>query len=216
MIRHNLASWALLAMVLATGCASGMQGNAVKPINYDKRPLVAVGDVQNRTGNADYDALMDGLTGSLIYELHETRCFRLIERQRLKAMLEESKLGMLGLIDPKNSKEVGRMLGVNCILFVNLASVRHSSDVSSAIVAKTETETIEVTMDARLVAVETGEILAAAKASSLYKKTTGSAALGLLRSGDRANQMVVVQSSLEESLHDLAYKIAAQISERNK
>lgn len=215
MKRHGYALL-LAAYIAASGCAGGAAGNAPPPVSYEKRILVAVGDLQNRTGNGEYDALTDGLTGSLIYELHETRAFRLIERERLKAILDELKLGMLGLIDPRNAKEVGRMLGIQAVLFVNLASVRHSSDVSSAVVAQAETETIEVTMDARLVAVETGEILAAAKSASLHRKLTGSAAMGLIKSGDKVDRLSVVQNALEASVRELAQKIAREAYERGR
>jgi len=197
-----------------TGCAS-RSSHTIKPTSHEKRLLVAVADLQNMTDNPEFASLkVDGLTGSLIHELHETRCFRVVERQRLMAMLEEMKLGMTGLLDPKKTKEVGRMLGVDAILFVNLASVRYNSDVNTAFIAKSETEKIDVTLDARLVTVETGEILATAKSSSRYRKTVGTA-FGFIRSGEKADRKTVVQDSLESSLMELANEIASQICKNN-
>lgn len=197
-----------------TGCIFS-SSHTIKPIKYEKRLLVAVGDLQNRTGNPEFDSVMvDGLTGSLIHELYETKCFRVVERQRLMAVLEEMKLGMTGLLDPKKSQEVGRVLGVNAILFVNLASVRHNSVVDNAFIAKSEKETIDITLDARLVAVETGEILATAKSSSHYGKTIGTA-FGFITSGEKANQKSVVQENVEYMLKELANEIARQISRNN-
>lgn len=200
----------IAGFITTTGCTSRSL-HAIKPISYEKRLLVAVADLQNRTNNPEYDSMVDGLTGSLIHELHETECFRVVERQRLLAILEEMKLGMTGLLDPKTTKEVGRMLGVDAILFVNLASVRYNSDVTTAFIAKSEKENIDVTLDARLVTVETGEILATAKSSTHYRKTIGTA-FGFIRSGEKADQKSVVQAGLEYSITELANDIAWQFS----
>jgi len=204
----------IAGLIATTGCISGTS-HTIKPISYEKRLLVAVADLQNRTGNPEYDSLMvEGLTGSLIHELNETECFRVVERQRLLAMLEELKLGMTGLLDPKKTKEAGRMLGVDAIFFVNLASVRYNLDVTSAFLAKTETEKIVVTLDARLVAVETGEILATAKSSTRHWKAIATA-LGFVTTGQKSDQKSVVQDTMESSLKELATEIAWQLSKNN-
>jgi curli biogenesis system outer membrane secretion channel CsgG len=153
------------ALVIAASCASGPSLRSVEPIDYNKRMLVAVSDIQNQTGNQDYDPLMGGLTGRFAAELHETECFRVIERQKLKSIIEEMKLGVAGLTDPAKTIEVGKMAGAKAILFVNLASVTYSSKKDSTFFAQDVKEEIETIMDARLVAVETGEILAASKIS---------------------------------------------------
>lgn len=197
----------LLAVMIPAGCAS------VKPISYEKRLLVAIGDLQNQTGNPEYNESMDGLTGILLDEMQETECFRLIERQRLKAMLEEMQLGMTGLLDPDKTKEVGQLLGVDAILFVNLASVRHTSDVNNAFIAKSEKEKIEVKLDARLVAVNTGEILATARNTQMYTKHIGTA-FGFITSGNKADVKAIVHASLEAALKEIASQIASNISRR--
>jgi len=205
----------IAGVIANTGCIS-KTSHTIKPISYKKRLLVAVADLQNRTGNPEYDSLMvEGLTGSLIHELHGTECFRVIERQRLTAILEEMKLGMTGLLDPKKTKEVGRMLGVNAILFVNLASVRYDYNVDTVFpLAKAETEKIDVTLDARLVAVETGEVLATAKSSTRYENNFGTA-IGFVKRGGKADQKSVVQVGMESSLKELAHEIAWQFSKNN-
>ena len=206
----------MLVLVMAAGCASGPSLPSVRPIDYNKRRLVAVGDLQNMTGNRDYDPLLEGLTGSLIVELHETACFRVIERQRVKSIMEEMKLGMTGLTDPAKTKEVGRMIGADAILFVNLASVTYDNSKSSALVFEASMEKIEMTLDARLVTVEEGEILAASKITIPYSNFYGSGYFGLMKAGEKADQKVLVQKALERSVKHLAREIARQLSERNR
>lgn len=111
---------------------------------------------------------MESLSGNLIFELKATQSFRLIERQRLQSLLKEVYFFMTGLIDPMKTREIGKLLGVDAILFVNLSSVNYLSKKSSSGFAKSETETIEVSMDARFVKVETGEILSASRIVTQY------------------------------------------------
>ncbi len=206
----------ILGLVIHAGCASGPSLRSVKPVDYNKRGLVAVGDLQNLTGNRDYDSLLDSLTGSLIVELHETECFRVIERQRLKSILEEMKLGMTGLTDPAMTKEVGRMVGADAILLVNLASVTYDAAKTSAFIVEATREKIEMTLDARLVSVEKGEILAASKITIPQSNYYASGYFGLMKAGEKADQKVLVQTTLERSIKHLAREIAWQVSKRNR
>jgi curli biogenesis system outer membrane secretion channel CsgG len=203
-------------LVIFAGCALGPSLRSVKPIDYSKRGLVAVGDLQNLTGKPEYDSLLDGLTGSLIVELHGTECFRVIERQRLKSIMEEMKLGMTGLTDPAKTKEVGKMIGADAILFVNLASVTYDAAKTSAFIVEATMEKVEMTLDARLVSVEKGEILAASKIVIPYSNFYGSGYFGLMKAGEKADQKVLAQKALEGSIKHLAREIAWQVSKRNR
>lgn len=206
----------IVELMIYVGCASGPSLRSVKPIDYEKRALVAVGDLQNLTKNPEYDPLLDGLTGSLIVELHQTGCFRLIERQKLRSILEEMKLGMTGLTDPEKTKEVGRMIGADAILFVNLASVTYDAAKSSAFIFEATREKIEMTLDGRLVAVEKGEVLAASKITIPCSNFYGSGYFGLMKAGEKADRKTLVQKALESSIKHLAREIAWQISKKNR
>lgn len=203
-------------LVIYAGCALDLSLRSVKPIDYGKRALVAVGDLQNLTGNPEYDPLLDGLTGSLIVELHETECFRVIERQRLKSIIEEMKLGMTGLTDPAMTKKVGTMIGADAILFVDIASVTYDASKGSAFIVEATMEKIEMTLDARLVSVEKGEILAASKVTIPHSNYYASGYFGLMKAGEKADQKQLVQKALESSIQHLAREIAWQISTRNR
>jgi curli biogenesis system outer membrane secretion channel CsgG len=202
------------ALVIYAGCASDPSLRSVEPIDYNKRMLVAVSDIQNQTGNRDYDPLMGDFTGSFTAELHETGCFRVIERQKLQSIMEEMKLGMAGLTDPAKTREAGKMAGAEAILFVNLASVKYNSTKDSTFFAQNVKEEIETIMDARLVAVETGEILAASKISIPF--TNRYRSFCLFKDGEKADQKLIVQQSLEKAIKHLAREVAWQVSKRGR
>jgi len=203
-------------LAIYAGCAPGPSLRSVKPVDYGKRALVAVGDLQNRTGNPEYDPLLDGLTGSLIVELYQTECFRVIERQRLKSIIEEMKLGMTGLTDPAMTKKVGSMIGADAILFVDIASVTYDASKGSAILFEATSEKIEMTLDARLVSVEKGEILAASKVTIPHSNYYASGYFGLMKAGEKAYRKLLVQKALETSIQHLARELAWQISKRDR
>ena len=210
----RLAVLFLSGSVMFAGCALDPSLRSVRPIDFGKRQLVAVGDMQNLTGNPAYDPLLEGLTGSLIVELHETECFRVIERQRLKSIIEEMKLGMTGLTDPAMTKKVGTMVGADAILFVDLASVTYDASKSSAFIVQATMEKVEMTMDARLVSVDKGEILAASKVTIPHSNYYASGYFGLMKAGEKADQKQLVQKALETSMQRLARELAWQVSSR--
>lgn len=197
---------ALSALALLCSC-SRKAAKADEVLPFEKRLLVAVADIHNKSGIRDYNGLMEGATGNLIYELHKTQCFRLVERERLKNLLEENKLGMTGLTDPKNTKQIGKILGVDAILFVNLSSVAYYKDNQNILIEQSEIHNYEVTLDSRIVRVETGEIVAAAKQTIpvWYRQNTG-----LVTSGGKAEPKELVKLGLDEAVQYLAKELAAQ------
>ncbi len=212
MMRLNLVIIAVLSTLILTSCSGSARPElkTVKPVPAAKRLLIAAGDFQNQSGNASYDPLMDGLTGNFISELFSTECFRIVERERLKSILDEHKLGMTGLLDPDKTKEIGKLPGVDAIVFVNLSSVIYRVEKKEAGMAITEKETFEINLDARLISIETGEILAAAKTSIPFENEFSS--LGTLKKGEKIDPKIFVKKGLEDSAKILAHELAYQIS----
>lgn len=204
-----------VGLAIAVGCASGPSLRSVKPIDYDVRMLVAVSDIQNLTKYPEYDPLMGSLTGSFAAELHDTRCFRVIERQKLESIMEEMKLGMTGLTDSATTREVGKMAGAQAILFANFASVSYNAKKNSTFFARDVKEEVETIMDARLVDMETGEILAASKISMPFINRYRSA-FCLFKHGKKADLKLHVQKSLEKSVRYLAREVAWQVSTKSR
>ena len=205
----------VMSLIFFISCGSTKVAlKQISPVSFEKRILVAVGDIQNHTDSRKYDSFMESLSGNLIFELQATQCFRLIERQRLQSLLKEVNLSMTGLVDPMKTKEVGKLLGVDAILFVNLSSVNYSSKKSSSGFAKSETETIKVSMDARLVKVETGEILSASRIVTPYTNMFSSFAM--MKSGEKVDVDSAVVKCIDESVKILVNDIAWQASTNSR
>jgi len=156
--------------LLAVGCASGASQSGVsgaagvQPSDEDGQggdpsalPVSQDQEAQNRPGVAvwpfsnggsfgsdpwDYEALGIGLQQMLITELSLNSNLRLVERSRIREIIEELELGQSGYVDPETTASVG-----------NLVQARYMV-VGSFIDANGT-----IRLDVRIDDVETGEIL---------------------------------------------------------
>ncbi|MDY6823794.1 MAG: CsgG/HfaB family protein [Thermodesulfobacteriota bacterium] len=93
-----------------------------------------------------YDPLCNGLSVMLMTELSnvDTDAFKLIEREKIRALLEEISLGQTGAVDPSTAARVGKLLGAQTTGFG-----------AFMVLGK------QVRIDMRIIRVETGELIMA-------------------------------------------------------
>ncbi len=133
--------WVLPVLVLSL--AGGLAGQD-QPA--DARPGVAVLPFENGGSygpdSEDLEALTVGIQQMLLSELAQNSQLRVVERGQLRALMEEQDLGASGRVEPGTAAELGRLVGARYMIlgvFIDLFS--------------------DFRMDARIVDVETGEIL---------------------------------------------------------
>ena len=169
--------------------------------------MIAVLDVEDRRlepGKADLSNLTTDL---LIEELLERGVVRVVERERLGLLLEELKLGVSGLVDAGEAARVGRLLGVDALLFTVLQSASQEDNKRSAGIAYTLKRETRVDMSARLVHVETGEILASAQVSEVVTERK-SVAFGFAKSGDMKTPKTAIGAAVEQATRELAWALS--------
>ncbi|RME24049.1 MAG: hypothetical protein D6798_12170 [Deltaproteobacteria bacterium] len=108
---------------------------------------VAVLPLTRGAASEEYDGLGQALAGMLISDLSATPGLVMVERDRLDALLSEIALSDQGFLDPATAQQLGRGLGAEVILTGSYSVVAD-----------------RFLLDARLVRVESGEILDAADA----------------------------------------------------
>ncbi len=84
----------------------------------------------------------------LVTRIYGRRGVELVERNRLQQVLGESRLALTGAVDPRTAKELGRLLGADALM---LGTVVRGADAG-------------LDLEARIVEVETGKVLAASHA----------------------------------------------------
>src|SRR5216684_3503107 len=63
------------------------------------------------------------LSEELITRLYQTKKFKVIERQQLNKIIAEQKLTLTGLVDPASAQKLGRVLGVDSIVFGSISDL---------------------------------------------------------------------------------------------
>lgn len=136
-----------ILFVAAALCMVGLPLSAQEP-TQDTRPGVAVFPFENGGSygaeGLDLTPLTVGLQQMLLSELAQNSELRVVERQALRALLEEQDLGVSGRVDPATAAELGRVVGARYVVmgvFIDLFS--------------------DFRMDVTLVDTETSELLGA-------------------------------------------------------
>ena len=112
----------------------------------DTRPGIAVMPSTNGGSygkdKEDFQALEKGLAGMLIYELSQNPAARLVDREAIQKILDEQKLAKDGAVDAATAAKVGKLVGAKYMVLGSFTDFYGKFRV-----------------DARLVSVETSEIL---------------------------------------------------------
>lgn len=122
-----------------------------------KGEKIVVAEFENINGKGDAvpRILQEMLTTAFIKDKH----FKVVERAQLEKALRELQISSSGLIDPDNAKKIGKMLGAG---YMVMGSISETSG--------------EVSIDARIVSIESGESVTAADATVSGAGGTSSAA----------------------------------------
>ena len=140
-----------LLFMLAFFCLVGLPGLCISSNN-----TLAVLDFENNTFiNAEtYGPLSKGLAEMMITELNQLESIRVVERQKLRTVMDELKLSQTGLISEEGSLQVGEMVGAHHLVF------------GSFMVMMDE----KIRIDMRIVQVETGLTMQAGEVTGKTKQ----------------------------------------------
>ncbi|HNX57903.1 MAG TPA: CsgG/HfaB family protein, partial [Spirochaetota bacterium] len=165
-----------ISMMFSCGSAKKKEQRAQRAKSQEivqnaNKLIVIVSDPTNRSGDRTYDTITEDSTTAYTSRLVKTDTFRVIERQRLKEILDELKLSMTGLVDASNMKQAGKILGADATVFIELSSVNYTSDSTKIGSSERITELIVIEVTARIVDIETGEILASTSTTNQAKNS---------------------------------------------
>lgn len=140
--------WWTLAVALAAPLAVLAQ---------DSRPGIAVFPFDNGGSygqdKENFDALQVGLQQMLITEFAQNSQIRIVERGRIKELLAEQDLGAAGRVDANTAARIGKVIGARYVILGGFIDFYG-----------------DFRIDARIVNVETGELVKVEKASDKRDK----------------------------------------------
>jgi hypothetical protein len=64
------------------------------------------------------------LAAQLTEEIFQSRHFDIIEREKIETVMKEHSFNLSGAVDPSTAKRLGRMLGVDCLIFGQVTGYR--------------------------------------------------------------------------------------------
>lgn len=128
--------------VLITGTLAGLASRAVGAPAAAVKPTLAILFFDYSGKDEALAPLREGLAQMLISDFSAGGQVRVVERTRLKALLEEQKLGRSGQVDPTTASRLGKLLGARFLVLGSFFDLKNV-----------------LRIDARVVEVETGRIV---------------------------------------------------------
>jgi TolB-like protein len=152
MIKARILGLVLTAAAMVTACASPPTARdpeatvPLKRVDEIPKTLAILPFENNSVTDAErFEPLSRGLAAMLITDLQQSgTTVKIIERERIQALLKEIALGQSGVLDQETAVEVGRILGAQTIAFGSFMVLMD-----------------QVRIDVRIVKVETSEMLMA-------------------------------------------------------
>jgi curli biogenesis system outer membrane secretion channel CsgG len=199
----------ICSIIISTSCESPQ----VRSIPFEKRMVVAVTDFKNSSGLDDIDDILKQLGETQIFELQNTKCFRIITRNRIDAILKEHSFSMAGFVDPVNMKTIGKIIGVDALLIGTLSKTHYAVNESSVGKTITRMEQMDIIIDASLISVETGRIYGSSKAEAVSNNSYSEAGQHIMQ-GKKMTKIDLVNEALKGTAKKIARDIARQVSDR--
>jgi curli biogenesis system outer membrane secretion channel CsgG len=169
------------------------------------QPRAAVMEFDNKTGYRGW-RLGQGASDMLSTEMVKIGKFRMMERERITAILKEQRLGTSGLVNPATAAQVGKVIGVEYIITGAVTEYGESRGGGGGRGVSVGTRGYSAAVDIRLVDTTTGEIVFADSAShSLGSVSVRVFGIG----GGEAFDEKKATEALREAIKALAVKIAS-------
>lgn len=203
-----------LAMLWSSHCfAAAIAKDAnVAVMDFGTRPGATTSEIS--INNAEYTS-----SEYIINGLVNKHCFNIMDKDMVMHRLQEKQLKTVGLIDPDTAKRIGDLLHTRYIIYGNVTNVSISdtgTQIMTNIGGGVNICTVKAHMIARVMYVETGDILMAVKGdgkskSSFVKLHAGNGLTGVkvLKIGTVNVTMDSVHNAIAKAAEDIAGKMAA-------
>jgi len=157
--KKSLMLVGLFMILLASGLFISQEDAAAQKIRIAVMPF-KLGHIERWWG-WDWDP-GEGISDMLVTELVNSGRFSVVERERLDEVLQEQNLTREGVVDAATAARIGKVLGVQLFVFGTVTQFSLDSKIITLpVVGKLAEWRARCTLNARLVNVETSEIMAA-------------------------------------------------------
>ena len=167
-------------------------------------PTVGILPLENRgLVSEGWDREEMGAAVEYVYtDLQDSGRFKLLDRTRQRALVDEYAHDMSGLVDEDTAPAIGNQYGAQYLLMGSIIGVTTRRSETTVVGAGTKRAQVTATVSLRLVDTETGEGVLAATGRSRKNNTLVKAPLGLIRIGTEQVDKEQVNEALEDAIHD--------------
>lgn len=153
----------------ATDQATRTQQPPLSLFAFSDRYVIAVMPFTFKAEKEEYRTSTSKLEDLVIDQLLKTGRYRVVERSRMAAVLNEINLEQMGIVDGASAGRIGKQLGAELILVGQLTAVKPVGDRDSLGIMYRERKGFEVTLQARLIDSRLGELLRRPPAAEKFK-----------------------------------------------
>lgn len=167
-------------------------------------PTVGILPLENRgLVSEGWDCEEMGAAVEYVYtDLQDSGRFKLLDRTRQRALVDEYAHDMSGLVDEDTAPAIGNQYGAQYLLMGSIIGVTTRRLETTVVGAGTKRAQVTATVSLRLVDTETGEVVLAATGRSRKNNTLVKAPLGLIRIGTEQVDKEQVNEALEDAIHE--------------
>lgn len=158
---------------------------------------------QGRLGGAASDIL--------VTELVKSGKFIVVERDRISKLMEEQKYQAQGMTDPMTVAKIGQLMGLEAIVVGSVSQFGVKKEGSDYLLTQSKRQVAEVTVDIRLVDVQSGQVILADSGKG-RAKTTKASFLGMGTKG--GYDETLEGDALRASLVQFVTNISSQLNKK--
>jgi curli biogenesis system outer membrane secretion channel CsgG len=161
----GLTFFSILAIASATGLSAKEKTPVSIPISGPQKPVIAVAEFKNETTASWWSSSVGkDLAGLLSNELAATNEFRVVERQKMDAIIQEQNLMASGRAKLSNAAQMGKLFGAQYLVMGTVTSYEEQAKSNGSglsfggISVGGKSAQAYVAVDIRVVDTTTGEI----------------------------------------------------------
>jgi curli biogenesis system outer membrane secretion channel CsgG len=172
------------AALLAGACAPSKTVKQQQALSVDKTEKVEskYTGPKRRIGVVEFEnksAYGQGRLGTaasdiLVTELVKSGKFIVVERARLDKIMEEQKFQAQGMTDPATVAKIGQIMGLEAIVTGSVSQFGVKKEGSDYLITQSKRQVADVTVDIRLVDVQSGQVILADSGKGMAKSSKGS------------------------------------------
>ncbi len=187
-------------------CLAFMAGTCMAA-SLKSHPTVGILPLENRgLVSEGWDREEMGAAVEYVYtDLQDSGRFKLLDRTRQRALVDEYAHDMSGLVDEDTAPVIGNQYGAQYLLMGSIIGVTTRRSETTVVGAGTKRAQVTATVSLRLVDTETGEVVLAVTGRSRKNNTLVKAPLGLIRIGteevDKEQVLEALQGAVDDAIN---------------